>query len=92
MHSRTTTASAAIDQGHDRFGRFGGDRFGHFGRFGGGFGGWVGPVFWPYAFSDIYCDVFWGYWGYGCADPYWGLAFGNPFWGYGYGLSHPLIF
>ncbi len=71
--------------GHDRFGRFGGDRFGHFGRFGGGFGGWVGPVFWPYAFSDIYCDVFWGYWGYGCADPYWGLAFGNPFWDYGYG-------
>jgi hypothetical protein len=70
--------------GGDRFGRFGGDRFGHFGRFGGGFGGWVGPVFWPYAFSDIYCDVFWGYWGYGCADPYWGLAFGNPFWGYGY--------
>jgi hypothetical protein len=71
--------------GHDRFGRFGGDRFGHFGRFGGGFGGWVGPVFWPYAYSDIYCDVFWGYWGYGCADPYWGLAFGNPFWDYGYG-------
>jgi hypothetical protein len=47
--------------------------------------GWVGPLFWPYAFSDIYCSVFWGYWGYGCADPYWSLAYGDPFWAYGYG-------
>jgi len=76
--------------GGDRFGRnrFGGDRFGHnrFGgnRFGGGYGGWVGPVFWPYAYNDIYCNVFWGYWGYGCADPYWSSAYGNPFWDYGY--------
>lgn len=75
--------------GGDRFGRnrFGGDRFGHnrFGnRFGGGFGGWVGPVFWPYAYSDISCGVFWGYWGDGCADPYWSFGYGNPFWDYGY--------
>jgi len=47
--------------------------------------GWVGPLFWPYAFSDIYCSIFWGYWGYGCADPYWSLAYGDPFWDYGYG-------
>jgi hypothetical protein len=47
--------------------------------------GWVGPLFWPYAFSDIYCDVFWGYWGSGCADPYWNAAYGDPFWDYGYG-------
>ena len=46
--------------------------------------GWVGPLFWPYAYNDIYCDVFWGYWGYGCADPYWSYGYGNPFWDYGY--------
>jgi Spy/CpxP family protein refolding chaperone len=63
---------------------FGRDRFGgHFHRF--GVFGWVGPLFWPYAYNDIYCDVFWGYWGYGCADPYWSAAYGDPFWGYGYG-------
>jgi hypothetical protein len=59
------------------------NRFQHFHRF--GVFGWAGPVFWPYAYNDIYCDIFWGYWGYGCADPYWSLAYGNPFWGYGYG-------
>jgi hypothetical protein len=47
--------------------------------------GWVGPLFWPYAFSDLYCGLFWGYWGWGCADPYWAVAYGDPFWGYGYG-------
>ena len=57
--------------------------FDHFHRF--GVFGWVGPLFWPYAFGDIYCDIFWGYWGYGCAAPYWSLAFGDPFWDYGYG-------
>jgi hypothetical protein len=71
--SRRTFARAAIGRG----------RFGHFHRF--GVFGWAGPVFWPYAYNDIYCDIFWGYWGYGCADPYWSLAYGNPFWGYGYG-------
>jgi hypothetical protein len=59
----------AIPHGFHRFGLF----------------GWVGPLFWPYAFSDIYCDVFWGYWGYGCADPHWNVAYGDPFWDYGYG-------
>jgi hypothetical protein len=62
---------------------FGREGFGRFHRF--GVFGWFGPVFWPYAYEDIYCDVFWGYWGYGCADPYWSLAYGNPFWDYGYG-------
>jgi hypothetical protein len=54
--------------------------------------GWVGPLFWPYAFSDIYCDVFWGYWGHGCADPYWSVAYGDPFWDYGYGDIHGGLF
>jgi hypothetical protein len=59
--------------------------------------GWVGPLFWPYAYNDIYCDVFWGYWGYGCADPYWSYGYGNPFWDYGYndiygGLFSPFAY
>jgi hypothetical protein len=95
--------------GHDGFGR---DRFGHdgywrngfwhhgfgddgFWRFGGV--GWVGPLFWPYAYSDLSCGIFWGYGGFGCGDPYWGVAFGDPFWGYGYndiygGLFSPFAF
>jgi hypothetical protein len=71
------------------------DGFRHFRRF--AVFGWVGPLFWPYAYSDIYCDVFWGYWGYGCADPYWSVAYGDPFWDYGYpdiygGLFSPFAF
>ena len=76
----------------EAFGRNGFGRFHRFGVF-----GWFGPVFWPYAYNDIYCDVFWGYWGSGCADPYWSLAYGNPFWDYGYsdiygGLFSPFGF
>src|SRR5262249_18490299 len=84
--------------GHNGFWRSGfwhngfGDGFWRFAGF-----GWVGPIFWPYAFSDISCGIFWGYWGFGCADPYWGVAFGDPFWDYGYddvydGLFSPFAF
>lgn len=45
----------------------------------GGFG-WVGPVFWPFAYRDIYDYAFWG-------GPYAG-----PFWGYGYGDLYAGIF
>jgi hypothetical protein len=41
----------------------------------GGFGygyGWYGPVFWPYAYDDIFDDILWGF------------GLGGPFWGYGY--------
>jgi LTXXQ motif family protein len=34
--------------------------------------GWVGPVFWPFAYFDIYDYAMWGY------------GYGAPFWGYGY--------
>jgi hypothetical protein len=59
--------------------------------------GFVGPLFWPYAYTDIYCDIFWGYWGYGCADPYWSYVYADPFWDYGYadiygGLFSPFAF
>ncbi len=34
--------------------------------------GWVGPLFWPFAYFDIYDYAIWG------------RGFGAPFWGYGY--------
>jgi len=34
--------------------------------------GWVGPLFWPFAYLDIYDYAIWG------------TGFGAPFWGYGY--------
>ncbi len=34
--------------------------------------GWVGPLFWPFAYYDIYDYAIWG------------SGFGAPFWGYGY--------
>jgi LTXXQ motif family protein len=46
--------------------------------------GWVGPLFWPFAYYDIYDYTIWGdgagFWGYGYLDVYAGL-FGP----YGYG-------
>jgi LTXXQ motif family protein len=43
---------------------------------GGGYG-WVGPLFWPFAYNDIYDYAIWGdgigFWGYGYPDIYAGL-------------------
>ena len=35
--------------------------------------GWVGPLFWPFAYHDVHDYAIWG------------NGFGSPFWGYGYG-------
>ena len=35
--------------------------------------GWVGPVFWPFAYYDVYDYAMWGY------------GYDSAFWGYGYG-------
>jgi hypothetical protein len=49
-----------------------------------GFVPWYGPVFWPYAYSDIFGYTFWadgyepGYWAYAYDD-----FFDGVFWGYG---------
>jgi LTXXQ motif family protein len=47
-----------------------------------GFVGWYGPVFWPYAYSDIFDYAFWPY---GYDDGYWDYAYDNfvdgLFWG-----------
>ena len=42
--------------------------------------GWVGPLFWPYAYDDLFYDAFWDYGLYGPDDYY-----DDPFWAYGYG-------
>jgi hypothetical protein len=41
--------------------------------------GWVGPVFWPLAYYDIY-------------DYTWGYGYDEPFWDYGYGDIYAGIF
>lgn len=57
-------AAAAIAGWHGSHGASGWWRHGN-----GGYG-WVGPVFWPFAYYDLYDYAMWGY---------------APFWGYGYG-------
>jgi hypothetical protein len=59
----------------------------YYGRTGGGWWqhsnggyGWVGPLFWPFAYFDIYDYAFWG------------NGFGAPFWGYGYGDIYAGLF
>jgi hypothetical protein len=67
------SASAAMAGWHD-----GRDRGGWWRHRHGGFG-WVGPVFWPFAYYDIYDYALWGYgydplfWDYGYNDIYAGL-------------------
>jgi hypothetical protein len=57
-----------------------------------GFTPWYGPVFWPYAYADIFAYTFWPY---GYAPGYWAYAyddfFDGVFWGYGapsYGYAY----
>jgi hypothetical protein len=54
------------------------NRLGGWWRHGNGGYGWVGPLFWPFAYYDIYDYAFWGY--------------GPSFWGYGYGDIYAGIF
>jgi hypothetical protein len=64
---------AATAGWHDGRGRGGWWRHGH-----GGYG-WVGPLFWPFAYYDIYDYALWGYgddpsfWDYGYNDIYAGI-------------------
>ena len=67
-----TTAAAGAVLGHHNGGLWW--RHPH-----GGYG-WVGPVFWPYAYYDLYDYAWWG----GDYDPY--------FWDYGYGDLYAGLF
>jgi hypothetical protein len=56
--------------------------------FGGFFIGWYGPLFWPYAYYDVFGYAFWPY------GPYW---YSDPFWSYGYvdiygGIFSPYVY
>ena len=42
--------------------------------------GWVGPLYWPFAYNDMYDYAMWGY------------GYDNSFWGYGYGDIYAGIF
>jgi LTXXQ motif family protein len=42
--------------------------------------GWVGPLFWPFAYYDIYDYTLWGY------------GYDDPFWDYGYGDIYAGVF
>ena len=47
-----------------------------------GFVGWYGPLFWPYAYSDIF---YWTFWPGGYAPGYWYYAYDDFFDGVFYG-------
>jgi hypothetical protein len=78
-------AAAATAAWHDRRGEEHGEEHGWWRHRHGGFG-WVGPIFWPFAYYDIYDYALGGYgydplfWDYGYNDIYAGL-----FAPYGYG-------
>jgi hypothetical protein len=67
-------ASAAMAGWHDGRGRGGWWRHRN-----GGYG-WVGPLFWPFAYYDIYDYTLWGY------------GYDDPFWDYGYGDIYAGVF
>jgi hypothetical protein len=57
-------------------GRFGGDRAKH--RYG-GFIGWFGPVFWPYAYDDMFAYVFWPLDSFDYGEAFWAFAYDDLF-------------
>ena len=69
------TASAATAGWHN--GRDGGNGWWRHGN--GGYG-WVGPLYWPFAYYDMYNYAMWG------------NGYDNSFWGYGYGDIYAGIF
>jgi hypothetical protein len=69
------TASAATAGWHA--GRDGGNGWWRHGN--GGYG-WVGPLYWPFAYYDMYDYAMWGY------------GYDDSFWGYGYGDIYAGIF
>jgi len=76
-NTRTQIAATAATAGW-RDGR-GRGREGWWRHRNGGYG-WVGPLFWPFAYYDIYDYTLWGY------------GYDEPFWGYGYGDIYTAIF
>ena len=67
------TASAAMAGWHNGHGN-------GWWRHGSGGYGWVGPLYWPFAYYDLYDYAMWG------------PGYDNSFWGYGYGDIYAGIF
>jgi hypothetical protein len=44
--------------------------------------GWIGPIFWPYAYGDVFYSALW-------PDDYYDV---DPYWAYGYGDVYSAIF
>src|SRR5262245_16509489 len=57
-------------------GRSGGDHAGH--QYG-GFVGWSGPVFWPYAYDDIFAYAFWPLDSFDYGEVFWAFAYDDLF-------------
>ena len=57
-------------------GRFSGDRAKH--QYG-GFIGWFGPVFWPYAYDDMFAYVFWPLDSFDYGEAFWAFAYDDLF-------------
>jgi hypothetical protein len=87
-HSANIRA-ARLHAANFRAGRIHADRFraAHFRPFlrHGRFFGWYGPLFWPYAYDDIF---YYAFWPYGYDDPFWYYGYGDIYTGlfspYGY--------
>lgn len=73
MRARLTAGAAMAGWAYGR------SRNGWWQHSNGGYG-WVGPIFWPYAYFDIYDYAVWG------------NSLGAPFWGYGYGDIYAGVF
>jgi hypothetical protein len=83
--SLSTRSAGALHTRSARLASAGWRHHGHHGRFASRFG-WVGPLFWPFAYYDFY-DYLW--WGDDYDDAFWGYGYGGIFAGmfspYGYG-------
>src|SRR5580692_9566780 len=76
---RNPNARAGIAASAAMAGWHGGGRAGWWRHRNGGYG-WVGPLFWPFAYYDIYDYAMWGY------------GYDDPFWDYGYNDIYAGIF
>jgi hypothetical protein len=74
------TAGAATAGWHGREGGRGRESGRGWWRHGNGGYGWVGPLFWPFAYYDIYGYAMWGY------------GYDSSFWNYGYNDIYAGIF
>jgi LTXXQ motif family protein len=71
-HSRNYSGGYGSDQGG--YGGYGG----YYGGWNGGWShlGWIGPLFWPYGYGDVFYSALWPY-QYGYVDPVWAYGYND---------------